>query len=336
MGSANTGIEMSTTQTQILTVPSVASDQTAYIRVKNGASPSVTAKYADGTDATLSEVYTSDGYSSYKVEGNGKDIDFYLTDVTVMQSAVSIDTKTVTSAGYATEARSYPVDYTMAQTFLGNEQKAYVVTGVNDNKVIVAEAQYVHQGDGIIVTGTKDENTYWPLFTTDVNRSTSTVTNNLLVGVLTPPAENVDQTTNGKYNYVLSTGGKVVRKIGDEYIAGESVSGLGFYLVHKIGTKIGNTTYNGSKPKANTSYLQLDELLAVHQDFEETTSTSSPRFCFFLDFNGETTAIDAVPVTPSNMIRGEEGVYYTLQGVRVTTPVKGNLYILNGKKVFIK
>ena len=77
-------------------------------------------------------------------------------------------------------------------------------------------------------------------------------------------------------------------------------------------------------------------MLAVHQDFEETTSTPSPRFCFFLDFNGETTTIDTVPVTPSNMIRGEEGVYYTLQGVRVTTPMKGNLYILNGKKIFIK
>ena len=155
LGSNNTGIELSTTERQILTVPSVASDQTAYIRVKNGASPSVTAKYADGTDATLSEVYTSDGYSTYKVEGNGKDIDFYLTDVTVMQGAVSIDTKTVTSAGYATEARSYPVDYTMAQTFLGNEQKAYVVTGVNDNKVIVAEAQYVYPGDVFpsIITG---------------------------------------------------------------------------------------------------------------------------------------------------------------------------------------
>lgn len=337
LGSNNTGIELSSSEPQILTVPSVASGATAYIRVKNGTTPSVTAQYADGTAATLNTVVDNvNDYSTYSVAGAGKDIDFYLTDVTVMQSAVSINTKTVTSAGYATEARSYPVDYTMAQTFLGKEQKAYVVTGVNDNKVIVAEAQYVYPGDGIIVTGTKDETTYWPLFTTDVNRSTSTVTNNLLVGVLTPPAENVDQTTNGKYNYVLSTGGKVVRKIGDEYIAGESVSGLGFYLVHKIGTKIGDTTYNGSKPKANTSYLQLDEMLAVHQDFEETTSTPSPRFCFFLDFNGETTTIDTVPVTPSNMIRGEEGVYYTLQGVRVTTPMKGNLYILNGKKIFIK
>ena len=61
----------------------------------------------------------------------------------------------------------------------------------------------------------------------------------------------------------------------------------------------------------------------------------APRTCFFIDFNGETTAIDD-SINSSDVIRGEEGVYYTLQGVRVTTPTKGNVYILNGKKIFIK
>ena len=33
---------------------------------------------------------------------------------------------------------------------------------------------------------------------------------------------------------------------------------------------------------------------------------------------------------------GEDDVIYNLQGIRVTNPVKGNIYIVNGKTVVIK
>lgn len=341
LGSSNTGIEISSSNTEILTVPGVASGQTAYIRVKNGASPSVTAKYADGTDATLSEVYTSDGYSSYKVEGNGKDIDFYLTDVTVMQSAVSIDPKTISAAGYATEARSYPVDYTMTKTLTGSDYIAYKITGVSDNKVIATHVEYVPAGAGVMITGNVTKQTERPIFTTDVNRAASDMSGNLLVGVVTPPAENIDQTTEidgtTYYNYLLAASGyKVVNENGTP-TAKQSVSGLGYYLVYKTGTKLANgSTYAGGKPKANSAYLRLTEVLAKHQELN-SGSSNAPRYCFFIgDMNDdEATAIGTVPADSTDIIRGQEGVYYTLQGVRVTTPVKGQVYILNGKKVVI-
>lgn len=342
LGSSNTGIEISSSSTEILTVPGVASGQTAYIRVKNGASPSVTAKYADGTDATLSEVYTSDGYSSYKVEGNGKDIDFYLTDVTVMQSAVSIDTKAISAAGYATEARSYPVDYTMTKTLTGNEYIAYKITGVSDNKVIATHVEYVPAGAGVMITGNVTEQTTRPIFTTDVNRTNdlSSMEGNKLIGVIDNSSmDNVWETSVENsityYNYMLAKSGyNVIRQNGIP-TAGTQINGLGFYLAYAQGTVINGNTYQGGKPKNNSAYLKLTEALAVHQGLDDGNGNSAPapKACFFINFNDddETTAIENIPV-----IRGQKDVYYTLQGVRVTTPAKGNVYILNGKKIFIK
>ncbi len=342
LGSSNTGIEISSSSTEILTVPGVASGQTAYIRVKNGASPSVTAKYADGTDATLSEVYTSDGYSSYKVEGNGKDIDFYLTDVTVMQSAVSIDTKTISAAGYATEARSYPVDYTMTKTLTGDDYIAYKITGVSDNKVIATHVEYVPAGAGVMITGNVTAQTTRPIFTTDVNRTNdlSSMEGNKLIGVIDNSSmDNVWETSVENsityYNYMLAKSGyNVIRQNGIP-TAGTQINGLGFYLAYAQGTVINGITYQGGKPKNNSAYLKLTEALAVHQGLDDGNGNSAPapKACFFINFNDddETTAIENIPV-----IRGQKDVYYTLQGVRVTTPAKGNVYILNGKKIFIK
>ncbi len=345
LGSNNTGIELSSTEPQILTVPSVASGATAYIRVKNGSNPSVTAKYADGTEVTPNTIVDDDnGYSTYSVAGAGKDIDFYLADVTVMQSAVSKDTKTISAAGYATEARDYPVDYTMTKTLTGDDYIAYKITGVSDNKVIATHVEYVPAGAGVMITGNVTAQTERPIFTTDVNRTTNNMEDNLLIGLLSATA--VDQSTtdgnNTYYNYILANKGrKVIEDDNGVHTAGEEITGLGYYLLYKQGTILGdNNTYSTKALKANSAYLRLSSFMARPQELNSGSSTPamSPQFCFFLGGmnDDETTDIEAIPINSSDLIRGEEGVYYTLQGVRVTTPAKGNLYILNGKKVFIK
>lgn len=343
LGSNNTGIELSSSEPQILTVPSVASGATAYIRVKNGTTPSVTAQYADGTAATLNTVVNNvNGYSTYNVTGAGKDIDFYLKDVTVMQSAVSIDPKTISAAGYATEARSYPVDYTMTKTLTGNDYIAYKITGVSDNKVIATHVEYVPAGAGVMITGNVTELTTRPIFTTDVNRTNdlSSMEGNKLIGVIDNSSmDNVWETSVENsityYNYMLAKSGyNVIRQNGIP-TAGTQINGLGFYLAYAQGTVINGNTYQGGKPKNNSAYLKLTEALAVHQGLDDGNGNSAPapKACFFINFNDddETTAIENIPV-----IRGQKDVYYTLQGVRVTTPAKGNVYILNGKKIFIK
>ena len=343
---AEQSIDVSGVATQIMTVPLVPDNHTAYIRVKKGTDASVTAKYIANTtteDQELTTVYDDGTYAVYKAAGGGNandgnehTIEFYLNNVSVKQVAVSIDTKTISDAGYATEARSYPVDYTMTKTLTGNDYIAYKINGVGNNMVVSTRVDYVPAGAGVMVTGNVTSQTDRPLFKTDVNRTQSDMSGNLLVGLITGVA--VDQTTvdggTTYYNYILATGGYKVTENGDIHtVTNEEVTGLGYYLLYKSGTDLGNnTTYTPTALKNNSAYLRLNSFQAIHQSLN--SGSNAPTFCFFLDFN-EATAIDGIPVDSSTRIRGEEGVYYTLQGVRVEHPGKG-LYIYNGRKVFIK
>lgn len=345
---AEHSIDVSGADAQILTVPNVINDHTAYIRVKKGTDASVTAKYTANTttaDQPLTTVYDDGTYAVYSVPGGGKVsdnnahiIDFYLNNVSVIQVAVSKDDKTISAAGYATEARDYPVDYTMTEKLTGNPFIAYMINGVGDNMVVATAVNYVPAGAGVMVTGNVTSQTTRPFFTTDVNRSTNDMSGNLLVGVM-DNSTYVDQTTvengNTYYNYILANKGKKVTVDGETHTATtEEVTGLGYYLLYKAGTDMGNgTTYTVKALKPNSAYLKLNSFQAIHQSLN--SGSNAPTYCFFLDFNDEPTAIDGIPVDSSTLIRGEEGVYYTLQGVRVEHPGKG-LYIYNGKKVFIK
>lgn len=349
---ADHSIDITGDATQILTVPNVINYHFAYIRVKKGTDASVTAKYTANTttaDQELTTVYDDGTYAVYKAEGGGKTtdgnahiIDFYLKNVSVIQVAVSKDAKTISAAGYATEARDYPVDYTMTKTLTGDDYIAYKITGVSDNKVIATHVEYVPAGAGVMITGNVTEQTERPIFTTDVNRTNylSSMEGNKLIGVIDNSSmDNVWETSVENsityYNYMLAKSGyNVIRQNGTP-TAGTQINGLGFYLAYAQGTVINGNIYPGGKPKNNSAYLKLTEALAVHQGLDDGNGNSAPapKACFFINFNDddETTAIENIPV-----IRGQKDVYYTLQGVRVTTPAKGNVYILNGKKIFIK
>ena len=98
---------------------------------------------------------------------------------------------------------------------------------------------------------------------------------------------------------------------GDEstiYVLADGGDGVGFYLVE-----------DDSAIPAGKAYLKVSGGVAYAR-----------QFIGFGDDN-ETTGIDSL--TPA-LSKGEE-VYYDLQGRRVAQPTKG-LYIVNGKKVFIK
>jgi hypothetical protein len=192
-----------------------------------------------------------------------------------------------------------------------------------------------------MVTGNVTSQTTRPFFTTDVNRTNelSNMSGNLLVGLLERAYVNQTTEEGGTtyYNYILANKGRNI-KVDDNtgtHTASEEVTGLGYYLLYKDGTKMNDgSTYSVKQLKANSAYLKLNSFQAIHQSLN--SGSSAPTYCFFLDFNDEPTAIDGIPVDTSSLIQGQKDVYYTLQGVRVTTPAKGNIYIHNGKKVYIK
>ena len=338
--------------------------------------------------------YNPTNFSIYKIDGEGKDVELMLKDLTVHKVAVSVDKKDVSAAGYATEAREYPLDFTLAKLFLGEEQKAYKVIDVDKDgdmpNVTVSEVRYIpattkddvmnnpNVNNGVMITGdflperANRKPTTWPLFTTDIDRATSDMNGNLLVGVVAQSSikNNFDDRTKGSndeyyYNYMLAEKGYRVEydseEITDESIgkATSRVEGLGYYLALKIGTDMsafGGGTYPGGKPKDNSAYLKIGAKSAKINEFAEKDKgnddsnvqqtsmyvNSEGLFqVFFIDADSLATDIEDVPIddelpTSDSAIKAlHNGVFYTLQGVAVKNPTKG-IYIFNGKKVYVK
>lgn len=345
MGS-NGALTVKSGATQKITMPGVPANAKIYVHGKKQSGAILQlgttdlAAVSGATDVYMAQVTTAG------------DATLNVADVDIYRIGVSIDDKSISSVGAATEARGYAVNYDYAQTFLGKLLKAYAVTGLNSDKTKLTTALIprVAARTGVMLRPETVESTTttWPLFTTDINDNTVKADDNKLIGVVTPPADNVDQQAGSNYNYMLSTKGYSVNyPVGATTgtVVVENVNGLGFYLVLKQGTKMTDgTKYAGGKPKANSAYLQLPDNLAVHTgtDVDPTASAAAKSF-FFIDFasaeDPSATAIEDVEVSEEAVVekknRTEDDNYYTLYGVRVEHPTKG-IYIHRGKKIIIK
>ena len=101
-----------------------------------------------------------------------------------------------------------------------------------------------------------------------------------------------------------------------------SVEGNGkIYVLNQVNGNVGFYPLNNGKTlSAGKAYLDMTNYL----------SESSDDVKYFFSFGNET--VDAI-----NKMDAEEGlgVLYNLNGQRVAAPLKGGIYIMNGKKVFI-
>ncbi|MBQ6750848.1 MAG: hypothetical protein IJR02_08825 [Bacteroidaceae bacterium] len=338
-----------------LTVPSVKLGQTVYLAVTDDTDNSSVSVGSASNHLSrsnqgsvfydpLGSYVDNNKVNVYKIDGANADVDIYLTNVKLHKVAVSVDTKTVSAAGYATEAREYPLDFTLAKTFLGEEQKAFKVTGVDETNVAVAEVKYVPMtidgsaslNHGVMITGdwvNRSQATQWPLFTTDIDRATYDVTTssdakydmseNKLIGVVAQANvdANVEQRkiVNGEkyYNYMLAVNGYNVEYPGDsEETIGEvvdRVSGLGYYLVLKTGTTmLDGTTYPGGKPKDHSAYMHVHEKFAKINEFQTNArqrraypNANGVHQVFFIDANGLASGIDELQMEDA---AAEEGL----------------------------
>ena len=129
----------------------------------------------------------------------------------------------------------------------------------------------------------------------------ATVVSNLLVGV--NRATELHQVDGDYTNFILTNG----------------ESGEGFYPVE-----------DGSKLAAGKAYLPLP---TASLPASGIGNGAAIRFVF--EDSGEATFIDSVGFDYAGS-KMEKGVYYNLNGQRVGRPVTGGIYILDGKKVYVK
>ncbi len=345
---ANTTYLKVTGNTHYLTIPNVPVGK-LYIKAKYSDMLNINSPNAvfvqGGTSSNNTKGTTTRSSKVYILDVTKQDdVSFCLDDVTFEMIAVATEEKAISSVGYATNARSFPVDYTLDGTLLGTGVTAYKITGVNGNSVVAEPVEKVpattelNPNNGVMLQGAEGS---WPLFTLDVNSTEETLTDNKLVGVVDgESADPLPQKSGSLYNYILSTGGVNVKynyegKVGDEEnqqgTFGGYVSGLAFYLVMKAGTILENgAEYAYEKPKSNTAYLQLPSYLARQTG---TGVSSSARQYFPIDFGDETTSVTGIEDDSRSSMKDDSWI--SLQGVRVEKPGKG-LYIHKGKKIVIK
>ena len=114
-----------------------------------------------------------------------------------------------------------------------------------------------------------------------------------------------DDVTNNK---LLVSDGTVTGNGTSIYVLGNGKNGVGFYLKKK-----------DSAIAAGKAYLEIE-------DDDPGQGVKS-----FLSLGGD----DAVAISNVEAEQGT-GILYNLNGQRVAAPVKGGLYIMNGKKVLVK
>ena len=291
------------------------------------------------TDNTIADTYKNDNDNKhvYVVEFNddvkknsaveGQDISFIASGVTLYKMAVATDVKSYKAKfdGWATDARAYPVDYSLTNTFCEKDVKAYIVTGSATNvntktNYKVAEmtktaVTAVAKRTGVIMQlagSTADVNDV-PLFsasyyTQNESGQLADVTDNKLVGVYENDTKIGSTDTEG--NYIFTN---VLYKLQGDGSVDTSVKypmQMGFY-----------NTVSGTIGK-NKAYLHLDK-----------ASSAKSYNIILLGDTAVTNGMSHATVMPET----QNGAYYTLQGVRLQgVPQTKGIYIHNGKKTIIR
>lgn len=345
-------------------IPEVDADAAVYVRATllDGAATSdrFLAHFStDGTNGTKFEanntsinVLNADGDKIYVVKNTGtkRDMELWLNGMKVKKIAVSTDPKSVNIKGYASESRNHAIDASLTSYFTGKDMKTYLVSNPDYSKHTIALTDVGASDNYVIPAGTgcvifnstdKDElkilNDKFHLFVPDMHDQTDKfadvrVNNGFMIPVLeqrTGDNKLKSFSSDGsKTNYVLSYKWYNLAadgsKMGEEHQSEEM-----FYRVSREGINL----------RANSAYLVLDtESLGLKTSQGSQQGTNSAKFTFVFNDWNET---PSVPTSIDSMDGVETienaDVWYNLNGQRLNgRPVKGGIYILNGRKTLVK
>ena len=249
------------------------------------------------------------------------DVSFCVGDFSCEKIGVSDYSKTFKSAfsingkTYATDCVNEDIRPDLVHAFTNDAVKAYYITNVSNGLATATEitnAYATASGEGTIViyqNGTSSDIDV-PFFVRDVN---TPVTNNsnYLVGTV----NEIDNFSNsdGK-KYFFTNIYKQLNNDKTDFAADAQwitdTSQMGFYRA-------------------------MGNVVSAHKAWLDTSSiTTGARLYYAFSFPDEEQGTTIINNVESKSIA--DGEWYTLQGIRVEQPAKGNLYIHNGKKVFIK
>ena len=310
------GLKFGANANQVLTIPQVPAGYNAYILATVDNDGSI----ANNNTELSGETYKADKSKTiFVIDGNGNDINLTVKNALIEKIGITGTFKKFNpynGKSYATEYRDHNEKYDLTGIFTnGKKVEANVIQEVDNNAHLAktSSISIAPKETGVILTcSATDGVNAIPLFVKDVNSEESKIESNMLKGTL---EETKLLESNGvnyvftRVSYNLDKDGKIVDSDNGKQ------STLGFYRV---------ANNDDSNLAANKAYLHIP--------------VSSPAKFYVIEglFDDNTTT-DITNISNANHFAGEEGVYYTLTGIRLNgRPTHAGIYVLNGKKVIIK
>ncbi len=307
-----------------VTIPTV--DAGMYVFVKSKNEPTVSANVAKVSkyDSHVNNFVLENGVRVYKVNTQGDVVLTFANADDVQKIGVTDQFKQiVNTAGKTTESRAIAIDYKQTNSFVGIDMHAYRAFQYEDNndgstgtiKTEEVGPAAANQGFLLFSEGEvkNNGNVSCPLFVPAVNNYPETFSsnNNKLVANVT--ASTCPASTDDNYYYVFTN---IYYDSEEEQHTSSKYS---FYKVNEAGTL-----------KANMAYLQL----SPGSDNVGYTS----EYVFLYNDESELNGIEELDLLNGvEEFDGMAPVFYNLNGVRMNgTPSQRGIYIVNGKKVYVK
>ena len=310
------GLKFGANDNQVLTIPQVPTKYKAYILATVDNNGSIK---KDVTTLSGETYYADKSKTIFVIDGNDNDINLTVKNALIEKIGVTGTFKTFNpynGKSYATEYRDHNERYDLTDIFTnGKAVTAEMISNVDNEKYLAktSTVTVAPANTGVILTcDATDDVDNIPLFVKDVNSQEDQVTGNMLDGTLKETSTLKADGTNyvfTRVSYNLDKDGKIVDSNNGKQ------STLGFYRV---------ANNDDSNLAANKAYLHIP--------------VSSPAKFYVIEglFDDNTTT-DITNISNANHFAGEEGVYYTLTGIRLNgRPTHAGIYVLNGKKVIIK
>ena len=336
-----------------LVIPQVGANAAVYVRATPLDGVSVSSKYStDGTSAsTWTEMATaSDGDKIYAYKNDSSDpvdIELWLNHMIIRKIAVATDQKTVNAKGWATESRERVTDPELAAYMTGKDIRTYVVSDVNyagkqvtltriDNaSYLVPIAQdgdnnatillnFKSKDDKGVITGEPVDiiNGGFHLFVPDMHEAetkTEWSGTNYLVSQVTGSEEvpaYIPAVKDGYTNFAFASQYVDIDPETGDIKSGVKQGEQAFY-------RIAGGTNGKATSKGHQGYLPIKI---------EKNTDGAVRFNLMI-IDGD----EATGVTSLEKVAEDNGRYFNLNGQQLSgKPNRSGLYIVNGKKVYVK
>lgn len=344
----------------LVTIPEVQNGAAVYIRVKNivdgsGNRP-ITAEYSNENRDAAGRLIFTDPVSLtagedhiYVAIGTGTDMTFKLSNAIVQKIAVSTEAKQFNAKGWTTESRSRDIDPSLTAYMTGHNIKTYLVTNVaySNKTVELTEIGSNTTKDYLMHKSTANDDVYACILRNDADEQLNIINNSFHLFV--PDMHDEQGETTGtdykKKNYYTTKTSKMKSRVNGGTIAYKSGDywnyGLG-YQYYDIDPETGKEVSGSSLHEGVVAFYRIahpSASCAANKGYLPVSmsgSGGSSRFTivFANDEDNETSGIVA---NKTEGMADEGARYYNLNGQQLSgKPNRQGLYIVNGKKMYVK